>query len=128
MRSSIAVKNASDSLLRRLGDHRACVVFGIPRVDNDGFSRFVREGELLRERAPLLESRRIIVMVVEPAFADCNCAFIQQRSEQRNVTQRIEPDGIVRMNTCRVPHVPGVRRRDEGRCASGAEDVLGAAP
>ena len=128
MRSSIAVKNASDSLLRRLGDHRACVVFGIPRVDNDGFSRFVREGELLRERAPLLESRRIIVMVVEPAFADCNCAFIQERSEQRYVAQWIEPDGIVRMNTCRVPHVPGVRRRDEGRCASGAEDVLGAAP
>jgi hypothetical protein len=128
MRSSIAVKNASDSLLRRLGDHRACVVFGIPRVDNDGFSRFVREGELLGERAPLLESRRIIVMVVEPAFADCNCAFIQERSEQRYVAQWIEPDGIVRMNTCRVPHVTGVRRRDEGGCASGAEDVVGAAP
>ena len=69
VRSSVAMQHSYHSRLPRLRDHRSRVVFRIPRVDDNRLSRLTRQCELLRECAPLLGARRVVVMIVEAAFA-----------------------------------------------------------
>ena len=125
--SGVAMKNSFHALRACLGDHCAGVIFGIASVHDDGFACLARQLELRGESAPLLEPRGIIVMIVEPAFADGDSAVGENIAKRVQVLKWIEPDCVVRMNTGCVPDEARVRFGDCPRRASGAEDVLGAA-
>ena len=64
------MQNSSHAVRRGFGDHCASVVLCIASVDDDGLSCFMSELERPGKGTPLLEARRIIVMVVEPALTD----------------------------------------------------------
>ena len=67
-------------------------------------------------------------MVVEPAFADRHGASRRMLTKPLDITARIEPGSVVRMNPGRIPYISGVSGGDSLRRASGAEDIPGAAP
>ena len=67
-------------------------------------------------------------MVVETAFSDCHCSRLHVLTQQLDVTVWVESKRVVRMNTSRIPYIVLVLSRDDGRRASGAEDIPGAAP
>ena len=121
------MKHAAYSTFCRFGHHRARIIFCIPRVHHDRLLCIVREGELLGEGPALLQARRIVVMVVEAALSYCNGSVVHEIAKNVHVARRIESDGVVRVNARSVPDETGMRPGDEGGCASGAEDILGAA-
>ena len=67
-------------------------------------------------------------MVVEPAFSDGHCPALRMLTQQLDVTTRIESNRVVWMDAGRIPYISLVLARDDGRRASGAEDIPGAAP
>ena len=121
------MKHAYHAVGASLGDHRACIVFRVPSMDDNRLSSFARKEKLLGKCAALLEARRIVVMIVEPAFTDRYCTFYDEFSQLIGIAARIEAACIVRMNSRRVEDEPRIFGRDCRRSTSGAEDVLGAA-
>jgi hypothetical protein len=97
-------------------------------VNYDRLSRFPRHRELLREGTALLESRRIVIVIVETAFADRYGTTGDEIAQRERIMKRIESNRIVRVDTSRMPDESAIRFGDRLRCASGAEDILGAAP
>jgi hypothetical protein len=81
-------------------------------VDDDGHTVLVRDGELRGERRPLAVARRVIVVVIEPAFTDGDGAAGQLGADGVGVARVIEFRGVVRMNARGVPDEPGMRLRD----------------
>lgn len=67
-------------------------------------------------------------MIVEAAFSYCHCSCLHVVAQQLHVAAGIESNRIVGMNTSRIPYIALVLGRDDGRRASGAEDIPGAAP
>ena len=96
-------------------------------MDNDRLAGFLRDGELLSERTALLESRRIVIVVVETAFADRDGTTRDEIAKCAGIMKWIEPARIVRMNPRGMPDESAIRFGDGLRCTSGAEDILGAA-
>ena len=96
-------------------------------MDDNRLCRFTRQCELLREGAPLLGPRGVVVVIIEAAFAYRDRAVSNEFADRFYVTPRIIPAGVVRMYPRCVPDVPRIRRGDAGGSASGAEDIPGAA-
>jgi hypothetical protein len=121
------MENTFYPVRRCFADHRPRVILCIAGVDNDRLAGFLREGELLSERTALLESRRIVIVVVETAFADRDGTTRDEIAKCAGIMKWIEPARIVRMNPRGMPDESAIRFGDRLRCASGAEDILGAA-
>lgn len=68
-------------------------------MHDDWLAHLLRQRELFSEGAPLLHSRRIVVMVVEPTFADSNAAGVDNVAQLSRRTRRNEANGIVRMHS-----------------------------
>ena len=106
MGSGVAMENADDSSLACLGDHRACVVFSIASVHHNRPSGFPGEKELLGECAALLLPWRVVVMVVETAFAHRYCTSRHFLPQCRYVPGVVESRGVMRMNARGMPDEP----------------------
>ena len=122
------MKHPSYTAFRCLDHHRAGVILCIARVHHDRLLSVMSKRELPGKGPALLEPRRIVVVVVEAAFANGNCSVVNQITKSIEVAKLIESDRIVRMHAGSMPDESCIRFRNEGRCASGAEDILGAAP
>lgn len=127
VRAGIAVQDSADSALPCLYHHRACVVFGVACVDHERPARFRGQRDLRRESVALFGPWRVVVMVVEPALADCHGARRDVLANDRQVPSTVEADGVMRVNARGVPHEPGIVAGDVPRRESGAEDIPSAA-
>jgi hypothetical protein len=122
------MQNAAHSSLPRFGKHRGCVIFGVARMNYHRQIALACERQLCGERTPLLQPRRIVVVVVEAALANSNGASAGTSAYRRDIISLIETRRIMRMHSGREPYEPGVLERDTLGRASGAEDIPGAAP
>lgn len=127
MRPGIAVHHSHDTRLARFGQHRARIIFRVTSVNDHRAIRLTRHHELLGESPALLDARRVVVVVVEPALAYRYRARLDVLSQVRDVAHRIESARVVGMNSGGVPDESGIPRREDPRRASGAEDIPGAA-
>ena len=111
----------------RLAQQLPRVVFRIARVNNKRESGLAPEPDLRAKNRLLHVPRRVVVVVVESTFANCDRAVTGVLANQPGVAAGIEPLSVVGVNTGGIPDEPGIGLRDLPRCASGAEDVPGAA-
>ncbi len=86
MRACKAVKHSNDSGSARLADHGPCVLFGVPGVHHDRAAKLPRQTELFGECAALFETRRVVVVVVESALTNGDCAISDELAECRYVS------------------------------------------
>jgi hypothetical protein len=92
------VQYATHARTARLDDHRPRVIFGVTGVHDHGTIELVSERELRRERAALQVTRRVIVVVVETAFADGNRTVADEALDRLDVAQGIEVGAVVRVD------------------------------
>ena len=95
----------------RVANQRPSIVLRVPGVDYDGTTGFSGERDLRGKRGALELARRIIVVVVEAALADCHRSFAKELAQPGYVSRRVERSGIVRVD----PR----RREDEALIVSG---------
>jgi hypothetical protein len=127
VRAGVAVQHSTYARLACLNDHRACIDFRVTGVHHYRTLHLARECKLLRKRATLLHSRRIVIMVVEATLADRDRASADVHAKLIDVAQRIECARIMRVDAGGVPDVSPIRRSHCPGCASGAEDIPSAA-
>lgn len=127
VRARVAVQNACNASRRRLDEHRSRVVLRVARVNDDRQRRLPCQPQLLGKCAALLGTGRVVVVIVEATLADRDGSLIGELTERRDVASRVEPDRVVRMDSRRKPYDSPMGGRDVPRCASGAEDIPGAA-
>lgn len=96
------------------GDHRPRVVFRVPRVHDDGAAQLRGERELLRECEPLLEPRRVVIVVVEPALSDCSGSIEDELTQRWNVARSLKSGRIVWVDAGRMPEIARITRGDRG--------------
>lgn len=128
VRPCVAVEHSLDPRCSSLDHHRTGVILRVARVHDDRLRHLSRERELLGERTPLLDARRVVVVIIETAFTDCNCAIANEFPQRLDVATRIVATRIVRVNAGRAPDKSRIPGGDARRSASGAEDIPGAAP
>jgi hypothetical protein len=84
-------------------------------VDDDRLVQLAGERNLCRERDALGFTRRIVVVIVESAFADSDGGTCEQLAQLRNVARRVKRSGVVWMNSgCRKDETGIVRRVSGG--------------
>ncbi len=88
--TGVAVQHADDVFPARLAHHRHRVLISVSCVDDDGTGISLRQFELHRERTPLLIARRIVIVIIETAFANRDCAGIEKTFERRYILARVE--------------------------------------
>lgn len=98
MRSGEAVQNAFHSRRACFCHHRSRIVFSVTRVNHNRSLQLGSQHQLLRECAPLLEARRIVVVIIESAFSDRDGTAFDQRQKLRYVRCGIESRSVVGMN------------------------------
>ena len=92
------MQNASHSAPPCFGHHRPRVVFGITGMHHNRAVHLSGQHELLRECVPLLEARRVVVVIVQPAFANGDRTVFDERQELPDMRCVIESRRIVRMH------------------------------
>jgi hypothetical protein len=111
MCASVTVQYASDSGCARVTNDCTRIVLGVPGVHDDGSPGLGGKLNLRGERVSLGLAGRIVVMVVETAFADGDGAALEQLAQLGNVPGRIEGRGIVRMDAGRRENEAGILSR-----------------
>lgn len=111
----------------RFGHHCARVILGVARMNDNGALELARQRELFGESAALLEAGRVVVMVIEAAFADRDGAAGDHLPQCGNIANSVEAGSVVRVDTRRMRDEGGVARRKCGSVASGGEDIALAA-
>jgi len=95
VRSRVAVENSNDTRSFRFPNHRSGVILGVPGVDDDGLPRFRRKLQLRSEGGELGVARRVVVVVVEPAFADSDGGIAKKLPQSGQITRRLERGGVM---------------------------------
>jgi hypothetical protein len=109
------------------GYHRACVILGVARVNDNGALELARQRELFGESAALLETGRVVVVIIEAAFADRDGAGGNQLAKSSNIANRIEAGSVVRVDARRMRNEAGIARRQGSGITGSGEDVSVAA-
>jgi hypothetical protein len=104
------VQHARNSCYACLSNQTTRVVFGVASMHHHGFRHLLGKLELGGEGIALEVARRIVVVVVQPAFTHCYGASPEKLAQPRDVASRIERSGVVRVDSCRGEHEPGVIR------------------
>ena len=123
MRPGETMQHTRNSGGARFGHHRARVVLGIARVDDDWAGQLAGKRKLRGERPPLLETGRVVVMIIEPALADRDGAARDHLAQGFNVAGGIEGGSVVGMYTRRMRNKVGIPRRQGGGVAGGGKRV-----
>ena len=101
MTPGVAMQYTLDSGPVRVNNDCARILFGVPGVHDDRPLRLGGKRNLCGEGVSLSPAGRVVVVVVETAFADGDSASIEQLAQLRNVAARIKPCGIVRVDASR---------------------------
>lgn len=109
------MQNAGYSGRGGFTNHRPRVIFRISRVDHDWSLLIAGQLYLRRKSDELCGAGRVIVVVIEAAFADGHGASFQMLPQFPDVPLGIESVGIVGMNPGREEDEAGIF----GRAASG---------
>ena len=121
MRAGVTVENADDARGTSLRHHVASVVLRIAGVYDDGPALVSGEPNLSGKRRELRLARRVVVVVIQPAFADSDSAGTEVFPDERDVAAFIERGGVMRMDSSRAEHEPGMVRGNLARRAGGRE-------
>ena len=103
-RSSVAVEDADHVGGARFTDDCPRVVFCVACVYDDRPAHFMRQLHLCRKGGSLRVARRIVVVVVESAFADSDCRVSQQRAQLRKIACSIELRSVMGMDARSSEH------------------------
>ncbi len=114
VRPRVTMQDACDSRRVRVADDRARIVFRIARVHDHGTAGLSGERDLRGKRGSLGLTRRVVVVIVEPAFADRDSTACQQLAKLGNVSTGFEFCGVVRVNTGGCENEPRVLSRARG--------------
>ena len=91
----------------RVRDMCAGVVFRLPRMDDDRPAHLRSQSDLGSKRGALRATRRIVIVVIEPAFADRDSGP-HELAQLRYVAAFVEPRRIVGMDPCSREDEPGI--------------------
>jgi hypothetical protein len=94
-----------------VANERAGVVFRISCVENDRLAHIGSERNLSRQRGALGFAWRIVVMIIESAFADGHSRTTKQLAQFRNIAGRVECGCVMGMDSGGGKHEPRVVRR-----------------
>jgi len=94
----IAVQNADDTRRSCFADDPARIGFSVTRVHHQRFADFPGQRDLRREGGALRFARRVVVVIVETAFADRDGRTLEQSPQQWDVSRLQEIRGIVGMD------------------------------
>jgi hypothetical protein len=114
MSTRVAMQYASDSGRACVTNDCTRIVLGVPSVHDDWSPRLGGKRNLRGERVSLGLAGRVVVMVVETAFADRDSPSLEQLAQLRNVSGRIEGRGVVRMDAGRRENESRVLSRARG--------------
>ncbi|MEA2762968.1 MAG: hypothetical protein QOD47_2252 [Gemmatimonadaceae bacterium] len=98
-RPSVAVQDSYDPSATRLGDHRARIVLGLAGVYDYWSPGLLSERELRQESGALSVAGRVVVVVVEAAFAHRDGTPRNKSAQLWYVALRVEAGRVVGMNT-----------------------------
>ncbi len=118
-----AMQHAGHSSGSCFAHHGPGVVLGVPGVDYDGAPELPGKRELFGESAALLEPWRVVVVIIEPALSNGDCAGGEQLSQYGNITGGIEARSVMRVDAGRVWNEPGMARRKRSGGAGGGENI-----
>jgi len=108
------VQHADDTAVSCVANDRCRIVFGIAGVDDNGLPHFFGKRDLSREHGQLRFAGRVVIVIVEAAFADGHRGSSEQAAQLREVAGRVKRGCVVRMNTGCREHESGIVRRDPG--------------
>jgi hypothetical protein len=117
----VAVEDSQDASGSGVANDRAGIVFGIPGVDHDRLVQLTGERDLRRECGALGFARRVVVVVVESAFANRHGGLSKQLAQLRNVARRVERGCVVGMYSRRRKDEPGILSRALGSHRRGCQ-------
>ena len=109
-----------------VADDRASIVFGISGVDHDRLVQLTSERDLRRECGALGFARRVVVVVVESAFANRDGGLSKQLAQLRNVARRVERCCVVGMYSRSCKDEPGILSRALGGHRRGCQRLTDA--
>lgn len=121
------MKNAFHSRISGFGDQSARIVLGVASVNHNGVFELSGKCKLFRECAPLLEPRRVVIVVIEAALTNRYGACADMLAQLVDVPRRIETRRIVRMYSGGIENVSGIPGRERCRITRSADDIAGAA-
>jgi hypothetical protein len=114
MSASVAMQYASDSGRACVTNDCTRIVLGVPSVHDDWSPGLGGKLNLRGERVSLGVAGRVVVMVVETAFADRDSPSLEQLAQLRNVPSCIEGRGVVRMDAGRRENEARILSRARG--------------
>jgi hypothetical protein len=115
MGARVAMQDSEDSGGSSIANGGPGVVFRISRVDNQRLAHLRGERNLRRERGALGLARRIVVVIIESALADCYGRTADQLAQLRDIARRLECCCVVGMDSGGRKHEPWIVRREPGR-------------
>jgi hypothetical protein len=121
------MQNPNDTARTCFGDHRSCIVLGVACMHYHWLPCLTRESKLLGKCPSLLETRGVVIVIVEPALPYRYSSSLEQHAKLVDMTGRIESARVVWMNSRREKNKSTILLGDGSGCASGAEDIPGAA-
>ena len=107
-------------------DHRGGVVFGITRVNHERETQSLSKPDLRPESGSLGVARRVVIVIVEPALADGDCARAGKLLEPRDVATGVKTGRVVGMNARGEENESGVGLRDSRSCGGRTERLADA--
>ena len=117
----ITVENAGYPAVSRIGDDRSGIVLGVASVHNYGLTELTGQLDLRGKRRQLRFAGRVLVVVVEPAFADCHRAITSESAELRKIFAGVEASGIVGMDAGGKKDEAGILLRAAGGDRGGSQ-------
>ncbi len=121
MGARVAVEDSHDASGSGVADDRAGIVFGISGVNHDRLVHLSSKRDLSRERGALGFARRVVVVIVESAFANRDGGVSEQFAQLRNVACRVKRGCVVGMDSGGRKDEPGIFRRALGSHCRGCE-------
>jgi hypothetical protein len=90
-------------------------------MNNDWLGQVASERELRGEATSLLAARRMVIMVIEPTFADGYGTLRYVSGNLVRISQRIKAGGVVRMDASGKKHDTGIDAGDLSRASCRGE-------
>ena len=92
------MKNADHACRASFANNCTRVVLGLTRMYNDRLFQLCRQLDLCREGGALRFAGRVVVVIVEPAFADRNRRIFKQLTQSWDIVLSDKSGGVVRMD------------------------------
>ena len=126
VRTGIAVHHSSDAGASGFTNDRACIVFRVSSMDNDGTAHLTRERDLRGKGRALGFAWRVVIVIVEAAFANGDSTVLQEFAKLRDIPARVKTRGVMRMDSSSGEDKPRISRGELGSNRGGLERLADA--